>query len=259
MKTKHPFHYLALVSAVTGLFVPAVVNGQDQPDRPGVELRLNGRKIEMKELKELAERAMNEMRLPEESRRLLRHHLAEGLEKAAPEARQPAFPDGPDSWRLGIACEPLDELLRAHLPLPKDVGLVVRAVMNDSPAAKAGLRVNDLLLAVGDHPLKSFPQLVEAVHNASETGHPLTLRFLHEGKEQTVVVKPEGPPPATRPEPGKPGEPGQAAPSEPARMIGEMHEMLGRQQRELGELRKRLEAQQQEIRKLHNMIQKDTN
>ena len=272
MKTNHLFHCLTLASAVTGLAIPAAVNAQDQPERPKIDLKINGKQVDIKDIKEFAERAMNEMRVPEETRRMLRHRLADGAARAegndqaaavpqwpAGPHHEPADPGAPTAWKLGIACEPLDELLHAHLPIPKDVGLVVRQVMNDSPAAKAGLRVNDVLLTANDRPLQSFPQLVEAVHNAGNSGQPLVLKFLHEGREQTVVIKPEGPPPTPQGQPGGPGAPNMGVPFETARVVGELREMLGRQQHELGELRKHLAAQQQEIRKLRDMVEKDAN
>ncbi len=273
MKAKYSHPWLALATVALGLTFPAVGQAQDQPGTPKVELKINGRQVEMKDLRELAERAMTDLRLPEETKLLLRHRLAdaaaraENADQAAPDPQAPANPrrrhegaaaEGSGAWKLGIRCEPLDDLLHSHLSIPKDVGLVVREVMNDSPAAKAGLRTNDVLLAIGDKPLTQFPQLVEAVQRTARAGEPLVLKVLHEGKERTVTVKPEGSPPAANEGRGKPVTPDAAGPlADPGRVVGELRGMIERQQRQLDELRKRLAIQQQEIRKLRQSLSKE--
>ena len=47
----------------------------------------------------------------------------------------------------------------AHLGI--EHGIVVQEVVNDSPAAKAGLQKQDILIQAGDQPLTDLKTLVE--------------------------------------------------------------------------------------------------
>jgi hypothetical protein len=112
--------------------------------------------------------------------------------KAAPEKPHPdgavwidvGFP-GSQYW-LGVMAVPVDAVLKSHLHLTG--GLVVQNVVPDSPAHKAGVRENDILLTFGGQPVTSVAELSERVTAAKDQATKLTL--LREGKEQTVEVKP---------------------------------------------------------------------
>ena len=66
----------------------------------------------------------------------------------------------PGQYWLGIICSPLeDELLMAHLGI--EHGILVQDVVDDSPAAKAGLQKQDILIQAGEHPLNDLKTLVE--------------------------------------------------------------------------------------------------
>ena len=83
--------------------------------------------------------------------------------------------------------------LRQQLQLPEKQGLLVAAVMPDSPAAKAGIARHDILWSVGGKPLMSMGDLIRAVERA-KTGK-MALELIHAGKRTTVDVVP-----AKRPE-----------------------------------------------------------
>ena len=89
--------------------------------------------------------------------------------------------------RLGIAlAHPrAARKLRAAVGLPEHDGLLVRAVLDDSRAAAAGLKRGDLLIAADDAPLTSADDLFDALDAASDT---LTLRVLRGTEEHTVKV-----------------------------------------------------------------------
>ncbi len=264
MKTNHTFHGLAIFSAVAGLAVPTAVNAQDQPEQPRIELKIDGKTVDMKDLRQMVEGAINEIPLSDDTRRKLQQHLTEvaPADHARPEEDAPnpepragsgKWRDVPDSWKIGVVCEPLDDLLRSQLPIPKGTGLAVREVVPNGRAAKAGLAPNDVLLAIGDQPLKAYPQLVEAVRNSGRTGQPLALKVLREGKERIIVIKHDVPPQAP---PETESKPGTVMPPDQDGPTAEMRDMLRRQQRELAELRKLLSNQEQEIRKLRDMVMK---
>jgi len=98
-----------------------------------------------------------------------------------------AWPKPSEYW-IGVECTRVDPTLRAHLQLPEGQGLVVRSVVPDSPAAKAGLREHDILLQAGDKKLGSLDDLIDAVQAAKE--QKLSLEFVREGKRQKIEVTP---------------------------------------------------------------------
>jgi hypothetical protein len=71
----------------------------------------------------------------------------------------------------------------------EDGHLEVEQVLPDSPAAKAGLKPEDVLLSSGKTALKEIADLAKLVQ--ASAGKPLKLRVRREGKEITVEVKPE--------------------------------------------------------------------
>jgi hypothetical protein len=94
----------------------------------------------------------------------------------------------PSDYWLGIECYPAMPVLRVHLNLPENEGLVVGTVVPDSPAAKAGIETNDILLAAGEAKLGTVQDLSETVEAAKET--PLKLEIIHIGKAKTVEITP---------------------------------------------------------------------
>lgn len=98
----------------------------------------------------------------------------------------------PTFW-LGIQGQPLDSaVLRTHLQLADDVGVVIENVVKGSPAEKAGLRRHDVLIAVGGEQITGMATLQNAV--AASEGKPLELKVIRLAKEETVSITPEKPP-----------------------------------------------------------------
>lgn len=93
-----------------------------------------------------------------------------------------------EQFMIGVHGEAADAVLRAQLKLG-DAGVVVKSVLNDSPAKKAGLQEHDVLLKAGDKDLKEAKDLLDAVQAAGE--QPLTLSFLRAGERQSAAVTPE--------------------------------------------------------------------
>jgi len=88
--------------------------------------------------------------------------------------------------RLGVGVHGPGEALVDQLGLPKGEGLVVGEVRAGSPAAKAGLRANDILLKLGGKAVPSdaarFRDLVEGI----EPNAPVDAVILRKGKQQTL-------------------------------------------------------------------------
>ena len=89
---------------------------------------------------------------------------------------------------LGVACEPVTDVLRAHVDLPEGTGLVVQQVVPDSPAEAAGLQQHDILMQAGGNKLTSVEDLISALNDAGEV--ELSLVWLRKGDRLTKSVKP---------------------------------------------------------------------
>jgi beta-lactamase regulating signal transducer with metallopeptidase domain len=120
----------------------------------------------------------------------------------------PARAVRPGDGRLGVRVAPPEDDLADQLNLARGQGLVVEDVRPDSPAARAGLRVHDLLLTLDGKPVptevRRFARLVEELR----ADVPVDAVVLRKGKRQTLagLVLP-GAPPAGRPLPPRPSGP----------------------------------------------------
>ena len=87
------------------------------------------------------------------------------------------------AW-LGVAIEEASETLAEQLGLDAGVGLVVTHVSTDSPAVKAGLKKNDVLIELAGQSLVHPAQLRKLVQ-ARKPGDKVKLIFYRGGKKQT--------------------------------------------------------------------------
>jgi hypothetical protein len=90
---------------------------------------------------------------------------------------------------------PVTPEVRAQIDIPENQGLLVRQVVPDSPASKAGLKEFDILLRANDGDLHEMRDLVDLVKTAGDQNAQITLEVLRHGKRETVYITPE-----TRPE-----------------------------------------------------------
>ena len=107
--------------------------------------------------------------------------------KEAKRAKNVAKPQGRvliPKYRLGAALAPVPPALNDQLDL-KGEGVLIQRVAPGGPADKAGIKRDDILLAVGDKPIKKYVDLVEA-SNAS--GGKMSLKLLRGGKTIIVAV-----------------------------------------------------------------------
>jgi len=119
-----------------------------------------------------------------------RHNLFGPAEQILPgrlRQRQPSV----EKYTVGLQCRPvLDSTLRYQLNLDEQIGLIVVRVLEDSPAADAGIQPHDILLYADQASLTSIPDLHEAVNRAGQEGLPLSLNLLSQGQEKGVEVQP---------------------------------------------------------------------
>lgn len=98
--------------------------------------------------------------------------------------------------RFGAKLEKLSEALVEQLDLPKNQGLLLTKVKADSPAAKAGLKNNDVLLELGG---KAVPNNLPDLNKMMDDIKPdstVDALVLRKGKKELVkdVTLPEGKP-----------------------------------------------------------------
>lgn len=92
-------------------------------------------------------------------------------------------------YYIGFSVGTLDESTREQLGLGDDQGgLVVLDVVDDSPAAEAELKANDILLQLDGKPISETEQLVGLVQELGD--QKIELKFLREGDEKAVEVTP---------------------------------------------------------------------
>jgi len=89
---------------------------------------------------------------------------------------------------LGVVVNHVDEVLRKHLKLGKGEGLYVQFVAPDSPAAKAGVRKDDLLMKLDDQVLVNASQLQTLVRMQTP-GQTVQLSLIREGEPMTVAAE----------------------------------------------------------------------
>jgi len=92
------------------------------------------------------------------------------------------------SPRLGVAIAPnfVARRLRRAVGLPDTDGLLVRDVVDDSPAARAGLAQGDLITAAAGNPIRTPDDLFDALKAAS--GGAIELTIIRGTEERTIQV-----------------------------------------------------------------------
>jgi len=97
------------------------------------------------------------------------------------------------TW-LGIGTDEVGDDVRAQLPLAEGMGVIVRHVDADSPAAKAGIQANDILVKLDDQLLVNPAQLGQLIR-LHKAGDVVVLAGLRKGKEtqfKATLVPKEG-------------------------------------------------------------------
>jgi beta-lactamase regulating signal transducer with metallopeptidase domain/membrane-associated protease RseP (regulator of RpoE activity) len=113
-----------------------------------------------------------------------------------PDGRALAGADNVKAWavlsaaqqrgRLGVRADAPGALLSEQLNLPKDQGLVITEVFDNSVAQKAGLKVNDILLKINQQPVSNEPdKLVKQVADI-KSDTPFDIVVLRRGKQETI-------------------------------------------------------------------------
>ncbi len=91
-------------------------------------------------------------------------------------------------YQLDMSVAPVPPALDAQLKLDGK-GVLVERVDNDGPAAKAGIKRYDLIIAVNDEPIGGIKELMKTVHESG--GKPLHVKVLRSGESQVITVTPK--------------------------------------------------------------------
>jgi serine protease Do len=96
--------------------------------------------------------------------------------------------ESPPSPQLGVAIAPghVARRLRRSVGLPDTDGLLIREVMDDSPAARAGLAQGDLIVAAGGQPVRTPDDLYDALR-AAQAGS-IQVNVVRGTDERTIEV-----------------------------------------------------------------------
>jgi serine protease Do len=86
---------------------------------------------------------------------------------------------------LGVVAQDITSSLAEALNLKSDKGAVITTIIPESPAAKAGLKVADIILTLNDKPIHSSEQLRDTL-GLILPGVPIQLSVLRDGKTQTI-------------------------------------------------------------------------
>jgi len=86
---------------------------------------------------------------------------------------------------LGVVSEPVPETFTSHLGIDK--AIVVKGLMPDGPAAKAGIAANDIITHIGGQAIQSPDELSRKVA-AHQPGEKIRVAIIRKGKSEDLDV-----------------------------------------------------------------------
>jgi S1-C subfamily serine protease len=107
--------------------------------------------------------------------------LAAGMTSYAKTSRS-----GEDAW-MGLYTQTVDHELAKAFNLKAEKGVVVNEVIENSPAEKAGLKEEDIILSANGTSIESADDLTDFVDHA-KPGDKVTLDIIRDGKEMTLAL-----------------------------------------------------------------------
>lgn len=120
---------------------------------------------------------------------------AQAIEPPPDDARPPAAilgksgnnEDGQSIPYLGVATAKLPDMVAQHLDIEAGTGVIIRTVCPDSPAAKAGLSANDIILSIAGQAVSDPNQLTASLRK-HKVGERVSLDLIHKGKPSKVEI-----------------------------------------------------------------------
>jgi serine protease Do len=72
--------------------------------------------------------------------------------------------------RLGIVIEPLSPMAAQKYGAPVEAGMIIKEVLRDSPAGRAGLEPSDIIIALGTYPVETLTDFGNLLQHLPATG-----------------------------------------------------------------------------------------
>lgn len=91
-----------------------------------------------------------------------------------------------EGW-LGVYVQDISPALKGAMDLKSEEGVLVRDVVEDSPAEKAGIKKGDVILTFGEEKVLDTEQFVRTVKKTSP-GDEVELLIVRDGKEETLTI-----------------------------------------------------------------------
>ena len=145
----------------------------------------------------------------------------------------------PSPWLIGISVAPLEPFVRAHLGLEEGVGARVSLVAENTPAAEAGIVVDDIVISADGQKISGLEELKTAVEKSGKEGRPVSLEILHQGQRKTLSIVPRGPKP--EPEVKPQAQEPERRQNNLARRLNRQEKLVKELRQEIAELRKKVE------------------
>jgi predicted metalloprotease with PDZ domain len=89
---------------------------------------------------------------------------------------------------LGVRVHELDENLASYFKVEPHSGVLVLAVNEDSPAAKAGLKSGDVITKVDNETISSAEDLIQSMQDYEE-GDQAKIEYVRQGRRENVTVE----------------------------------------------------------------------
>lgn len=150
--------------------------------------------------------------------------------------------------RLGVRIEALSPDLASALDVPGGEGVMVVQVMDDTPAARAGLKAGDVIVSVNDRGVKDTEALQKALRDADGK---VSIGVSRKGSRRTIEADLGSPSRVGRGDDGDDDEDSLG----PGRMEGLDRPGRLRSREDAGELRKQLEELRSQVRELRQQLE----
>jgi len=89
---------------------------------------------------------------------------------------------------IGVQIAPMDVQVARSLGLPNNEGALVGAVINDSPAHKAGIRANDVIIEIDGKKTRNYISLIRQI-SKMKIGSTAKLTIWRDRGKNRVYVK----------------------------------------------------------------------
>lgn len=119
--------------------------------------------------------------------RLFRGYAPFWHQEGAPGALDLALLEARKNY-LGVRLQSMTEDLRAYFKAPRGRGLLVSRVEEDTPAAKAGLRAGDVIVAVDGKGISDRSDIAQALSD-HQAGDRVPVKIVRDGAEKTLEVE----------------------------------------------------------------------